>query len=156
MKRRTTRRGFLEQSTKAAALTAAVSTLGGVHTEAAQKRENVNLALIGCGGIMNHHARGLAVARPGVTVTWLCDVDAGQIERISKTVDSMQSIRPARTSKFEEVLADKNTDAVIIATPHHWHAPIGVRAMESGKDVYCEKPISHVYGEGKEMISTLR
>lgn len=156
MKPETTRRRFLQNSGQAAAATAAVATLGGVHAFGQEKKDDINLALIGCGGIMNHHARTLAKTKLGVNVGWLCDVDPGQMERISKTINSMQSTRPRRTKRFEDVLADKSVDAVIIATPHHWHAPIGVRAMQAGKDLYCEKPISHVYNEGKSMIDAAK
>ncbi len=156
MQNDTTRRHFLRQSSKATAGSVAAIALGGVQTEAAQIPETVNIALIGCGGIMNHHARGFVKRSGQVNVTWLCDVDPGQIARISKTVEQSQSTSPRRTHRFEEVLADKNTDAVIIATPHHWHAPIGIHAMQAGKDVYCEKPISHVYAEGQEMIAAAR
>ena len=54
------------------------------------------------------------------------------------------------------MLADKNIDAVIIATPHHWHSPIGVAALTAGKDAYIEKPISHVYEEGKKIVAAAK
>ena len=153
MTRVTTRRRFLKDTTQTAALTAAVSTLGGVHTLAASAQEKVRLGIIGCGGIMTHHVKGLVGRKEAAEITWLCDVDQAQISRMAGFVSSnFQKSAPKRTQKFEEVLADKNVDAVVIATPHHWHAPIALEAMAEGKDVYIEKPISHVYNEGHAII----
>ena len=153
MTRETTRRRFLKDTTQTAALTAAVSALGGVHTLAASAQEKVRLGIIGCGGIMTHHVKGLVGRNEAAEITWLCDVDQAQISRMSGFVSSsFQRSAPKRTQKFEEVLADKNVDAVVIATPHHWHAPIALEAMAEGKDVYIEKPISHVYNEGHAII----
>ncbi len=149
---KTTRRRFLQHSAETAALTAAVSTLGGVHSVAAENTTTVNLGIVGCGGIMGHHVGGLVSRRENVSFAWLCDVDPRQMERISAPIQGFQSTPPQRTSRYEEVLADSNVDAVIIATPHHWHAPIALAAMAAGKDVYLEKPISHVYDEGHAVI----
>jgi predicted dehydrogenase len=144
----TNRRQFLQQSTEVAALTAAVTALGPVHTQAAQRESTVNLAIVGCGGIMTHHVKGLVSRKEAVSLSWLCDVDPGQIDRMANVAKGHQSKAPKKTSKFENVIADKDVDAIIIATPHHWHAPIAIQAMQEGKDVYIEKPISHVYNEG--------
>jgi predicted dehydrogenase len=118
--------------------------------------ENVNLGIVGCGGIMNHHLKGLVSRKEAVSISWLCDVDPGQMEKISGHLSSHQKTAPQRTSRFDDVIADKNVDAIVIATPHHWHAPIAIRAMQAGKDVYIEKPISHVYSEGHAVIKAAR
>jgi predicted dehydrogenase len=144
----TTRRHFIRNTTEAAALGATLSTLGGVHAFAADSGP-VRVALIGCGGIMNLHAQGFAEKRRTASVTWLCDVDPQQVDTIAK---HLPSPGPRRTARYEDVLEDGDVDAVVIATPHQWHAPIAIRAMQAGKDVYCEKPISHVYDEGPLMI----
>jgi predicted dehydrogenase len=67
-----------------------------------------------------------------------------------------QAAPPKRTARYEDVLGDKDVDAVIIATPHHWHAPIALRAMAAGKDCYIEKPISHVFHEGPLIIAAAK
>ncbi len=156
MQPETTRRGFLQKSTEAAALTAAASTLAGAHAFAAQKPATLRLGIIGCGGIMTHHVKGLVSRKEAVSIGWLCDVDPGQIDRMAGHLSGSQSTKPRRTSRYEDVLADKNVDAVIIATPHHWHAPMAIRAMQEGKDVYIEKPISHVYNEGPAVIAAAK
>ena len=156
MARETTRRRFLQRSGEAAALTAAVSALGGVHSVAAAAEEKINLGIIGCGGIMGHHVKGLVGRRENVSLAWFCDVDPRQMDKMSANVTGFQSAPPKRTSRYEDVVADKNVDAVIIATPHHWHAPIALHAMSEGKDCYIEKPISHVYNEGHAIIKAAK
>jgi predicted dehydrogenase len=153
---KTTRRQFLQQSSEAAALAAAVSALGGVHTFGAEKPATVRLGIIGCGGIMGTHVKGLVSRREAVSFAWLCDVDPGHIDAKAETIGGFQSSPPRRTSRYEDVIADKDVDACIIATPHHWHAPIAIAAMQAGKDVYIEKPISHVYNEGPLIIEAAK
>ena len=150
-----TRREFIRQTGNTALTTAAVSAAG-VHAFGAAEPETVHLALIGCGGIMGHHLRGLVSRREKVSISWLCDVDPSQLQRALKTLEGFQPKPPKQTSRFEEVAADANVDAAIIATPHHWHAPIAIPLMESGKDVYIEKPISHVFDEGQQVIDAAR
>ncbi len=156
MTTRTTRRRFLRNATDTALTTAAISTLGGVQTFGAEAPERVRLGIIGCGGIMGHHVKGLVSRREAVSIAWLCDVDPAQIDKMSRNMTGFQSVAPKQTSRYEEVVADKSVDAVIIATPHHWHAPIAIEAMSEGKDVYIEKPISHVYNEGHQVIKASR
>jgi predicted dehydrogenase len=135
----------------------AASALGGVHLFAAEKPGQIRLGIIGCGGIMAHHVRGLVQRREAVSIPWLCDVDPAQIDRMDKHVTrAFQSAPPQRTSRYEDVIEDRDVDAVVIATPHHWHAPIALRAMQAGKAVYIEKPISHVYSEGPLIIAAAK
>jgi predicted dehydrogenase len=145
----TSRRGLLARSVELTGLLAAARSLLVHPTFGADEASPVRLGLIGCGGIMTTHVKGLVGRREKVEISWLCDVDPRQSDELSKLVSGdFQSYVPRQTSRFEDVLNDSNVDACIIATPHHWHAPIALRAMQSGKDVYIEKPISHVYNEG--------
>jgi predicted dehydrogenase len=146
----TSRRDFVRLSLAAAAL-------GPVHTWADDKPRTLRLALIGCGGIMTNHIKGLVSRADSVEIAWLCDVDPSQIDRLATLIPtSFQATPPARTGRFEDVLNDRTVDACIIATPHHWHTPIALAAMEAGKDVYIEKPISHVYHEGELIIAAAK
>ena len=143
------RRSFLQQT---GAITAAAAALGGVHAARAEDSAKVSLGIIGCGGIMGHHVKGLVSRRENVSLAWLCDVDPRQMDKLAAHIKGFQAAPPKRTLKHEDVLEDKGVDAVIVATPHHWHAPITLHAMAEGKDVYIEKPISHVYNEGHAII----
>ena len=138
---------------QSAAITSAVAACGGFHTALAAAPTRVRLGLIGCGGIMAHHLRGLVSRQTPVDIPWLCDVDPNQINAAHGILSEFQSARPNRTSRYEEVLQDKNVDGVIVATPHHWHAPITLEAIHEGKDVYIEKPMSHVFNEGGLVIA---
>ena len=152
-----TRRRFLERSVETVAVTAALAKLGAVHSFAAEKTESIRLGIIGCGGMMSGHVQGLVSRRENVSIAWLCDVDPAHIDAMSKMVGrDFQAIAPQRTADYEEVLKDKSVDACIIATPHHWHAPIALKAMAAGKDVYIEKPISHVYNEGQLIVEAAK
>ncbi len=152
MHHRSTRRAFLRHSTEGAALLTAAATLGGVHAWGDERPATVRLGIIGCGGIMGHHVRGIVSRKLPVSLAWLCDVDPRQMEKMGPLIAGFQSAMPKRTGRHEQVLDDPDVDAVIIATPHHWHAPIALAAMQAGKDVYIEKPISHVYSEGHAII----
>ena len=156
MNHETTRRTFLKNSAEAAAITAAASALGGVHAFGASAPEKLNLGIIGCGGIMTHHVKGLVERKEAVSISYLCDVDPGQIDQMAEVMEEFQSSPAKRTLRYEDVIGDKDVDAVIIATPHHWHAPIALAAMMEGKDVYIEKPISHVYNEGHLVIEAAK
>jgi hypothetical protein len=82
---------------------------------------------------------------------WSDQIDHGQA-----CVRDFQAAPAKRTARYEEVIEDKGVDAVIIATPHHWHAPIALRAMAAGKDCYIEKPISHAFNEGPLIIAAAK
>jgi predicted dehydrogenase len=106
---------------------------------------------------MTHHVQGLVGRREAVSIAWLCDVDPAQIDRMDKLVTrDFQAAPPKRTARYETIIDDKDVDAVIIATPHHWHAPIALAAMAAGKDCYIEKPISHVFNEGPLIIAAAK
>jgi predicted dehydrogenase len=156
MPNRSTRREFLGQSTQAAAVVAAATALGGVHSFAADNSEILRLGIIGCGGMMGGHVKGLVDRKEAVAFAWLCDVDPRQISEKAGIVSNHQSAPAKTTSRYEDVLADNDVAACIIATPHHWHAPIALAAMAAGKDVYIEKPISHVYSEGPLVIEAAK
>ena len=155
MSDKATRRQFLKHSSETAAILATVSALGPVHAWGSVTPTTVRLGIIGCGGIMGLHVQGLVERREAVSIAWLCDVDPRQTSKAAEIMSKagFQSAPPKHTTRFEEVVDDKDVDACIIATPHHWHAPIALRAMQQGKDVYIEKPISHVYSEGPQIIA---
>ncbi len=108
---------------------------------------NIQIALIGAGGMGQGDAR-LAQMVEGVKLIAACDLYDGRLERCrEKWGTDLYTTRD-----YREVLARKDVDAVIIATPDHWHSRITIDALEAGKDVYCEKPMVHALDEGPKVI----
>jgi len=113
--------------------------------------DNIQIALIGAGGQGMGDTK-TAVQVPGVKLVAVADCYNGRLER-SKEIwgDDVFATRD-----YSEILARKDIDAVIIGTPDHWHKQASVDAMRAGKDVYCEKPMIHLYSDGPEMIEASR
>ena len=80
------RREFLGQATQSSMILGAAAALGGVHVFGDDKPAKIRLGVIGCGGIMTHHVKGLVERRDAAFLAWLCDVDPAQIERMDKLV----------------------------------------------------------------------
>jgi len=101
-----TRRDFLSDSSKLAA--GSIAAVGLQQASAvASTDQPVEIALIGCGGIMNHHARGFAKRKSNVHFRWLCDVDPKQIDSIDGHLDGFQTDAIKRATRYEDVLEDK-------------------------------------------------
>ncbi|MCC7475227.1 MAG: Gfo/Idh/MocA family oxidoreductase [Pirellulales bacterium] len=156
MNHSTSRREFLRHSSSTAAVLVSAHALGGVQAFGAERPAKVSLGIIGCGSIMGTHVRRLAPMSGEVSLAWLCDVDPQQIEKTMQLLSRSRGATPKTTAHFEEVLADKNVDACVIATPNHWHVPIALAAMQAGKDVYIEKPMSHTFEEGQKIIAAAK
>ena len=118
----------------------------------------LNVACIGLGGIMQRDLLA-AAGIPGVSILALCDVDRHAFERTRQTVKNnpraeiQDRLAGAKEyGDFRQLLREeKSIDAVIIATPDHWHAPICTAAIKAGKHVYCEKPLTHTIGEARKL-----
>ena len=113
--------------------------------------DRVNLALIGCGG-RGRFDMGLALQNPGVDLAAVCDVYEPQANKGKALGGS-----GCRTfSDFRKLLEQRDIDAVLIATPDHWHATVAVLACQAGKDVYTEKPLAYSVREGRAMVNAAR
>jgi predicted dehydrogenase len=113
--------------------------------------DHIQIALIGAGGQGQGDTK-VAVEVPGVKCVAVADCYNGRLER-AKEIWGQDTFT---TRDYHEILARKDIDAVIIGTPDHWHKQASVDAMKAGKDVYCEKPMIHLYSDGPEMIETAR
>jgi predicted dehydrogenase len=110
--------------------------------------DRIRIATIGFGG-MGMGDTKYALSVPGVELAAVCDIYDGRRTR-AREVHGDQIFT---TRDYREVLARKDIDAVIIATPDHWHAAISIAAMEAGKDVYCEKPMVQAVDSGQEVVA---
>lgn len=125
--------------------------------------ERITVALIGHGAMGRGHLHRLVGDRE-VQVLAVCDVDRVRCEEAKKRVEDTYAARnPGGQYKgctayndYRELLARSDIDAVVIATPDHWHTLQAIHAVEAGKDVYCEKPISLTVQEGRRLVETVR
>jgi predicted dehydrogenase len=113
--------------------------------------DHIQIALIGAGG-QGQGDTSVAIQVPGVKVVAAADCYTGRLEHCKE----LWGRELFTTRDYNEILARKDIDAVIIGTPDHWHKQAAVDAMKAGKDVYCEKPMIHRYTDGPEMIETAR
>ncbi len=112
--------------------------------------DNIQIALIGAGGMGQGDAE-LAVRVPGVKLVAACDLYDGRLAHMKEVYPGI-----ATTRDYQEILGRKDIDAVIIGTPDHWHSRITIDAMNSGKDVYCEKPMVQKIEQGKPVIEAMK
>ena len=109
--------------------------------------DQINVACIGY-GIMGQIDVQTASSIPGVKIVGVCDVYEGRLTRAKEHFGAGLFT----TRDYRQVLQRPDVDAVIVATPDHWHAPIAIEAMRAGKDVYCQKPMVRVVEEGAGII----
>lgn len=142
------RRRFLKQS---GLLASGVALFPAWSRAAASPNSEIRVAIIGLGNKGKHHVQ-LFSAQPGVRIAALCEVDpkrlAPQAEKLRQ-----QKVAPFTASDPRQVLERKDVDAVVIATPNHWHALLAIWAIRAGKDVYVEKPVSHNVAEGARLVT---
>jgi len=147
------RRGFL----KAGVGVAANALIGSSMDLLAQSsrtigpNDRIQIALIGAGGQGQSDTK-VALQVPGVKLVAVADCYDGRLEHSKE----MWGSDIFTTRDYREILARPDIDAVIVGTPDHWHKQASVDAMKAGKDVYCEKPMIHLYSDGPEMIEAAR
>ena len=151
---KTTRRDFLKQAGTGLAL-----SIGGVlpgfsaagYNRIVGANERINVSVIGVNSRGNALAHNFA-RQEICDVTYVCDVDKRAIDHCLENIRSVQDKTPVGVQDFRKSLESKDVDAVAIATPDHWHAPMALLALQAGKHVYLEKPVSHNPQEGEMLI----
>lgn len=124
-------------------------------TRKVSPNETIVCAMIGVGGRGNY-LMGLAAGHKNVAISTVCDANRQNLARTAESLGKIQGRKVNQAGDFRRVLDDDSIDAVFVATPHHWHAPIAVRALDAGKHVYVEKPASHVFHEGRLLVEAAR
>lgn len=118
--------------------------------------ESLVLGFVGLGGMGNYSLQEFA-KQPDVRVAALCDVDTGHL---ADTRKALEQLRPGASvdlyADFRRLLERPDLDAIVCATPDHWHALVAMYAFLAGKDVYGEKPISHTYAEARALTLACR
>jgi len=155
------RRDFLKGS--AGGLAAAVSlphiVPAGVvaRTARAAPCDCVVVGSFGVGDVgRRHHLANCLLPNPRIEVAAVCDVDRNHRDEAARICKEKAGRRVGVYKDFRDVLDRKDIDAVMVVTPDHWHAQIAIAAMEAGKDVYCEKPLTLTISEGKAMVKAAR
>ncbi len=146
------RREFVKAVGAAAALSGAASVKAEERAKRVSAGEKVNLGIIGLAGRgFGAHCQTFG-AMPDVNLAAMCDVYPPHLDRaVQFTGGKAQGYHD-----FRKLLEQKDLDAVVVATPPHWHPIISIMAMQAGKDVYCEKPMSRYPVEAQRMAQAAR
>ena len=124
-------------------------------TWANSPNESVNIAVTGIRSRGKDHIRALAKI-PNVNIVAICDIDQRQLPEAAAFVEQQTGKKPGTETDFRKLIERKDIDAVSLATPNHWHALQTIWACQAGKDVYVEKPVSHIIAEGRKMVEAVR
>ncbi len=114
--------------------------------------ERINFAVIGLNGRAYAHLSSLKANQKNAKITHVCDVESNILQKFAGSVEKSLGYTAVSDKDFRTVLASKDVDAITIATPDHWHAPMAIAGLQAGKHVYVEKPCSHNPAEGALLV----
>ena len=149
---RENRRTFMKKAGMASA--AAAAGITNLNPWAKGANEKIILGLIG--GRNQGRAVAINAIKDGAEIKTFCDLDDAILSKVGPQLEAAQKKLPGTCKDFRQVLDDKDIDAVIIATPDHWHSIQTILACQAGKDVYIEKPLSQTIHEGQRMREAAR
>jgi predicted dehydrogenase len=146
-----TRREFLDTLAVGAA-TLAVGSTAKSYSQILGANDRLNFAVIGLNSRAYAHLSALKANRDAARITHVCDVDSNILAKFAQSTQQEMGYAPATSKDFRQVLAEKDVDAITIATPDHWHTPMAIKGLQAGKHVYVEKPCSHNPAEGALLV----
>ncbi len=149
------RRVFLEDSLFAAAAAALAAQPLASSPISAAEADILRVAVVGLNGRGGAHVNQFG-KRKDCVIAALVDVDEAVANRKADELEKATGKRPAIYADLRKCLEDKSIDIVSIATPNHWHALAAIWAVQAGKDVYVEKPVSHNVTEGRRLVEAAR
>jgi len=149
-----TRREFLDTLAIGAAGLAFTSTAKS-YAQILGSNDRLNFAVIGLNGRAYAHLASIKANRSAARVSHVCDVDSTILSKFAAAAQKEMGEAPAAEKDFRKLLERKDVDAITIATPDHWHAPMAMAAVEAGKHVYLEKPCSHNPAEGEMLVQAI-
>ncbi|MBN2216534.1 MAG: Gfo/Idh/MocA family oxidoreductase, partial [Pirellulales bacterium] len=158
-----TRRRFLQDSLLAAATAAATASPAGFalaepgasKNQAGSPNEKLGIAMLGVRGQGHNHVAEY-LRRKDVEILYVCDPDSEVGGQWADVIAKKQKRKPRLVADFRQALDDAAVDFVSIATPNYWHALAAIWAIQAGKDVYVEKPVSHNVSEGRRIVEAAR
>jgi predicted dehydrogenase len=146
-----TRREFLDTlATGAAGL--AITSSARSYGQIMGANERLNFAVIGLNSRAYAHLSALHANKDAAHIGYVCDVESNILAKFAAKAEEQMGAAPKTEKDFRRVLEKTDVDAVTIATPDHWHAPMAMLALEAGKHVYVEKPCSHNPAEGVMLV----
>ena len=152
---RLNRRAFIGGTSKAALGVAAAPLLYNARLFGGEMANSkLDIACIGLGGQMHSLIKELISFEQNIVA--ICDLDAHRIAETRKTFDPALAKSKVYKDYRELLEREKSVDAVVIATPDHWHAAISKAAIQAGKHVYCEKPLTHTVAEARQIAAVAR
>ncbi len=151
------RRQFLKASAAAAAAPTIVPSSVFAKPGEPAPSDRVVVGSVGTGDLgRRHHLAGKLLPNKRIEVAAVCDVDRNHRDQAAKDIFDRTGRVVEAYKDFRDLCDRQDIDAVLIAVPDHWHALASIYAMESGKDVYCEKPLTLTILEGKKMVEAAR
>ena len=147
-----TRREFLDTLAVGAAGLALGSTAKS-YGQIMGANERLNFAVIGLNSRAYAHLSSLHANQDRARIAYVCDVETNIMAKFAAATEKQMGAAPKCQQDFRKVLEQKDVDAITIATPDHWHAPMAILGLEAGKHVYVEKPCSHNPAEGALLIA---
>jgi predicted dehydrogenase len=146
-----TRREFLDTvATGTAGL--ALATSARSYGQILGANDRLNFAVVGLHSRAYAHLSALKANRPAARIAYVCDVDTNTMKRFAAETEKEMGESAKMEQDFRNILREKDVDAIAIATPDHWHAPMAIAALQAGKHVYVEKPCSHNPAEGALLV----
>jgi predicted dehydrogenase len=146
-----TRREFLDTlATGAAGL--ALTSSARSYGQIMGANERLTFAVIGLNGRAYAHLSSLQVNKDAARIGYVCDVETNIMAKFAAKTQELMGAAPKCEQDFRKILEKTDVDAVTIATPDHWHAPMAILALQAGKHVYVEKPCSHNPAEGAMLV----
>ena len=149
------RREFLDTMAKGTAGVAIVSSAKS-YGQILGSNDRLNVAVIGLHSRAYAHLSALRANKNAARIAYVCDVDTHTMKKFAAATQREMGETPATDQDFRHILQKKDVDAITIATPDHWHAPMAILGLKAGKNVYVEKPCSHNPGEGALLVQAQR
>jgi predicted dehydrogenase len=146
-----TRRKFLDTLAVGAA-GMAISATAKSYSQILGSNDRLNFAVIGLHSRAYAHLSALKANKDAARIAYVCDVDSNTMKKFADDTQRELGDAPAVDQDFRHILQKREVDAITIATPDHWHAPMAILALQAGKHVYVEKPCSHNPAEGALLV----